>query len=146
MSGKYDNLSSLNSSSEPSSPSSLTTNTSSGSVKKPFSWTSPSTWSTPSFSGMFKEESCEIKKDKTINAANKSIEKATLDYTACATKRGAPKAAASSGSMLSMLGLGTKPEAPPVKIGGRKKTLKKEKKQKKQKKGKTNKRRTFGWF
>ena len=132
MSGKnYDNLSSLNSSSETESPITTTTATDE-SVKKTFSWTSPSTWSTPSFSGVFKEETCEIKRDK----AN---EKAKADYDGCVKKRTTPKA---SGSMLSFLGLGPKPEETqqPVKTGGRKKT---QKKAKKQKKGKTNKRRTL---
>jgi G:T/U-mismatch repair DNA glycosylase len=138
MSGKqnYENLSSLNSSSETSSSetsSPITTTTTDDSVKKPFSWGSPSTWSTPSFSGMFKEESCEVKRDK-------AIEKTKTDYIACTKKRTTPKA---SGSMFSFLGLGPKPDetAQPVKTGGRKKTHKKEKKQKK--KGKTNKRRTI---
>jgi hypothetical protein len=141
MSGRYPaNMSSLNS----SEASSLTSSSDvSGSTeKKSFSWTSPSTWSAPSFSNIFKEETCEEKKDKTINAATKTIEKAKADYTACATKRSTgakPAAAASSGSILSYLGLGSKPEAPAaVKMGGRKKS---QKKQKKTKKGKTNRRR-----
>ena len=141
MSGRYPaNMSSLNS----SEASSLTSSSDvSGSTeKKSFSWTSPSTWSAPSFSNIFKEETCEEKKDKTINAATKTIEKAKADYNACATKRSTgakPAAAASTGSMFSFLGFGSKPEAPAAaKIGGRKKS---QKKQKKTKKGKTNRRR-----
>ena len=160
MSGRYPaNMSSLNS----SEASSLTSSSDpSGSTeKKSFSLLSPSTWSAPSFSNIFKEETCEEKKDKTINAATKTIEKAKADYTACATKRstGAKPAAASTGSMFSFLGFGSKPEAPAAstgsmfsflgfgskpqtptaaKIGGRKKS---QKKQKKTKKGKTNRRR-----
>ncbi len=111
--------------------------------KKPFSLTSPSTWSTDSFSDMFKEETCEVKKDKTINTANKMIEKANADYNGCVSKRSGPKPA-SSGSFLSFLGLGEKTETTPAKMGGRKKTKKIHKKQKKQKKGNTNKRRTVG--
>ena len=139
MSGRYPaNMSSLNS----SEASSLTSSSDvSGSTeKKSFSWTSPSTWSAPSFSNIFKEETCEEKKDKTINAATKTIEKAKADYTACATKRSTgAKPAASTGSMFSFLGFGSKPEAPAaVKMGGRKKS---QKKQKKTKKGKTKRRR-----
>ena len=159
MSGRYPaNMSSLNS----SEASSLTSSSDvSGSTeKKSFSWTSPSTWSAPSFSNIFKEETCEEKKDKTINAATKTIEKAKADYNACATKRSTgAKSAASTGSMFSFLGFGSKPEAPAAstgsmfsflgfgskpqtptaaKIGGRKKS---QKKQKKTKKGKTNRRR-----
>lgn len=135
MSGRYPaNMSSLNS----SEASSLTSSSDvSGSTeKKSFSLLSPSTWS------IFKEETCEEKKDKTINAATKTIEKAKADYNACATKRSTgakPAAAASTGSMFSFLGFGSKPEAPAAaKIGGRKKS---QKKQKKTKKGKTNRRR-----
>ena len=140
MSGRYPaNMSSLNS----SEASSLTSSSDvSGSTeKKSFSLLSPSTWSAPSFSNIFKEQTCEEKKDKTINAATKTIEKAKADYTACATKRstGAKPAAASTGSMFSFLGLGTNPQPPAaVKMGGRKKS---QKKQKKTKKGKTNRRR-----
>jgi hypothetical protein len=106
--------------------------------QKPFSWTSPSTWSAPSFSNIFKEQTCEEKRDKTINAATKTIEKAKADYNMCASKRSAPKAAASSGSMFSFLGFGSTPAAAAPKVGGRKKT---QKKQKKTKKGKTNRKR-----
>ena len=139
MSGRYPaNMSSLNS----SEASSLTSSSDvSGSTeKKSFSWTSPSTWSAPSFSNIFKEETCEEKKDKTINAATKTIEKAKADYNACATKRSTgAKSAASTGSMFSFLGFGSKPQTPTAaKIGGRKKS---QKKQKKTKKGKTNRRR-----
>ena len=139
MPNNYPALSSLNS----SEASSLTSSSDvSGSTeKKSFSLLSPSTWSAPSFSNIFKEETCEEKKDKTINAATKTIEKAKADYTACATKRstGAKPAAASTGSMFSFLGFGSKPQTPTAaKIGGRKKS---QKKQKKTKKGKTNRRR-----
>ena len=137
MSGKYNDLSSLNSSSESSISSS--TDASGSNEKKAFSILSPSTWSTPSVSGLFKSESCEEKKDKTINAATKTIEKAKADAVECVSKRSAPKAAASSGSMFSFLGFGSTPAAVP-KVGGRKKTQRKQKKQKKPKK--TNKRRT----
>jgi hypothetical protein len=138
MSGKYPaNMSSLNSSEVSSiSPSS---DESGSNEKKGFSVLSPSTWSTPSFSGLFKSETCEEKKDRTINTATKTIEKAKADYNVCASKRSVPKAAASSGSMFSFLGFGSTPAAAP-KVGGRKKTQKKQKKQKKPKK--TNKRRT----
>ena len=137
-------MTSLNSSLETSSPppisssSDASTSGSGSTQKKPFSWTSPSTWSTPSFSGIFKSESCEQKKDKTINAANKTIEKAKADYNTCASKRSAPKTSASSGSFFSFLGLGSTSAAAPAKVGGRKKT---QKKQKKTKKGKTNRKR-----
>ena len=139
MSGRYPaNMSSLNS----SETSSLTSSSDvSGSTeKKSFSLLSPSTWSAPSFSNIFKEETCEEKKDKTINAATKTIEKAKADYNACATKRSTgAKSAASTGSMFSFLGFGSKPQTPTAaKIGGRKKS---QKKQKKTKKGKTNRRR-----
>ena len=139
MSGKYPVLSSLNS----SETSSLTpsSDVSGSTEKKSFSLLSPSTWSAPSFSNIFKEETCEEKKDKTINAATKTIEKAKADYTACATKRstGAKPAAASTGSMFSFLGFGSNPQPPAtVKMGGRKKS---QKKQKKTKKGKTKRRR-----
>jgi hypothetical protein len=148
MPGNYNELSSLNSSEQPqeNSPVSTLTSTSSGaSDKKAFSWTSPSTWSTPSVSGMFKEETCEEKKDRSINAATKTIEKAKADYTVCASKRSAPKATASSGSMFSFMGFGSTPAAAPTaaaaaaapKVGGRrKKTQKKQKKQRKQRKSK----------
>jgi hypothetical protein len=134
--------SSLETSSQPpiSSSSDASTSGSGSTQKKPFSWTSPSTWSTPSFSGIFKSESCEQKKDKTINAATKTIEKAKADYNTCASNRSAPKAAASSGSMFSIFGVGSTPAAATPKVGGRKKTQKKQKKQKKPKN--TNKRRT----
>ena len=144
MPGNYNDLSSLNSEASPDN-SPISTSTSSGaSDKKAFSWTSPSTWSTPSVSGMFKEETCEEKKDRSINAATKTIEKAKADYTVCASKRSAPKAAASSGSMFSFLGFGSTPGAPAAgaapapKVGGRrKKTQKKQKKQRKSKKRRT---------
>ena len=131
------NLSSLDSTSDKTEPltseGSVQSNSVSGS--KPFSWTSPSTWSAPSLSGMFKEESCEQKKDKTINAAKE-------EYNKCATKRSTPKAPAAS--FLSYFGVGSKPAAgEPVTKGGRKKT---QRKQKKNKKGKTNKRKLFGLF
>jgi hypothetical protein len=135
-------MTSLNSSLETSSPppiSSSSDASGSGSTqKKPFSWTSPSTWSTPSFSGIFKSESCEEKKDKTINTATKTIEKAKADYNTCASKRSTPKTAASSGSFFSIFGVGSTPAAATPKVGGRKKT---QKKQKKTKKGKTNRKR-----
>ena len=139
MSGRYPaNMSSLNS----SEASSLTSSSDvSGSTeKKSFSLLSPSTWSAPSFSNIFKEETCEEKKDKTINAATKTIEKAKADYNACATKRSTgAKSAASTGSMFSFLGFGSNPQTPTAaKIGGRKKS---QRKQKKTKKGKTNRRR-----
>jgi len=139
-------LSSLNSSERTPTTAPLT---SEGSVQsnqvsgsKPFSWTSPSTWSAPSFSGMFKEESCEQKRDKTINAANETIKKAKVDYNTCATKRSTPKAPASSIFSLSYFGLGSKPVAgePTAKMGGRRK---KTQRKQKNKKGKTNKRRLF---
>ena len=136
MSGKYNDLSSLNSSSESSISSS--TDASGSNEKKAFSILSPSTWSTPSVSGLFKSESCEEKKDKTINAATKTIEKAKADAVECVSKRSAPKAAASSGSMFSFLGFGSTPAATAAaaapKVGGRKKTQKKQKKQRKSKK------------
>ena len=141
MSGKYNDLSSLNSSSESSISSS--SDASGSNEKKAFSILSPSTWSTPSVSGLFKSETCEEKKDKTINAATKTIEKAKADAVECVSKRSAPKAAASSSSMFSFLGFGTTPAAEPAaapKVGGRKKTQKKQKKQRKSKK--SNKRRT----
>jgi len=139
MPGNYNDLSSLNSSEASPDNSPISTSTSSApSDKKAFSWTSPSTWSTPSVSGMFKEETCEEKKDRSINAATKTIEKAKADYTVCASKRSAPKAAASSGSMFSFLGFGSTPGAPAPKVGGRrKKTQKKQKKQRKSKKRRT---------
>jgi hypothetical protein len=130
-------LSSLNSSSESSISSS--SNVSEQPVKKGFSLFSPSTWSS-SVSGLFKSDTCEEKKDKTINAATKTIEKAKADYNVCASKRSTGAKPASS--IFSFLGFGSTPAAAP-KVGGRKKT---QKKQKKTKKGKTNKRRTFGWF
>ena len=113
-----------------SSSESSYSNESASTEKKPFSLTTPSTWSTNSFSDMFKEETCEVKKDKTINTANKTIEKANADYNVCVSKRSGPKPA-SSGSFLSFLGLGEKTETPPAKMGGRKKTKKIHKKQKK---------------
>ena len=137
MSGKYENLSSL-ASSEVSSISS-SSDASGSDEKKGFSLLSPSTWSAPSFSGLFKSESCEEKKDKTINAATKTIEKARADNLVCLSKRSS-RPAASSGSMFSFLGFGSTPAAPDPKVGGRKKTQKKQKKHKKPKK--TNKRRT----
>jgi hypothetical protein len=141
MSGKYNDLSSLNSPSESSISSS--SYASGSNEKKAFSILSPSTWSTPSVSGLFKSESCEEKKDKTINAATKTIEKAKADAVECVSKR-SPKPAASSGSMFSFLGFGSTPAATAAatapKVGGRKKTQKKQKKQKKPKK--SNKRRT----
>ena len=137
MSGKYNNnsLSSLNSSSESSISSS--SNVSEQPVKKGFSLLSPSTWSS-SVSGLFKSDTCEEKKDKTINAATKTIEKAKADNELCISKRSTGAKPASS--IFSFFGFGS--VAAP-KVGGRKKT---QKKQKKTKKGKTNKRRTFGWF
>ena len=126
------NLSSLDSSS-PSSVS-VSSNVSEQPEKKAFSWTSPSTWSAPSFSNIFKEQTCEEKKDKTINAATKTIEKAKADYTTCASKRS--NGAKPASSMFSFLGFGS---PAPVKVGGRKKS---QKKQKKTKKGKTNRKRS----
>ena len=144
MSGKYNDLSSLNSSSESSESSiSSSTDASGSNEKKAFSILSPSTWSTPSVSGLFKSESCEEKKDKIINAATKTIEKAKTDAAECVSKR-SPKPAASSGSMFSFLGFGSTPAATATaaataaatapKVGGRKKTQKKQKKQRKSKK------------
>lgn len=115
---------------------SSSSNASGSTEKEPFSLLSPSTWSAPSFSNMFKEESCEEKMDKIINDATKTIEKAKAEKNICISKRS--NGAKPASSMFSFLGLGPKPEEPTaVKVGGRKKT---QKKQKKTKKGKTNKR------
>ena len=142
MAEKQQDLSSLDSS-ERTAPLTTEGSVQSNPVSGSFSWTSPSTWSAPSLSGMFKEESCEQKKDKTINAAK-------VEYNKCATKRSTPKPDGQSSSMFSFLGFGTKSPAAgagePVTKGGRKKTQRKQKKNKKNKKGKTNKRKLFGFF
>jgi len=129
------NISSFNSSSPDGSSKQPLDNVSTQPQQKGFSLTRPSTW-VSSFSGIFKDEPCEQKRDKTIKKAN-------ADFDTCDSKRRGAKTSASSGSMLSFFGFGSSATVAPVapaKGGGRKKTQKKQKKQRKPKN--TNKKRT----
>jgi hypothetical protein len=96
--------------------------------KDTFSYFNPGTWS------MFKKESCEVKRKKTMD-------KAQADYATCSSKEkgNTTQQGSSSGSILSYLGFGSTPAAAPAapKVGGRKKTQKKQKKQRKSKKRRT---------
>ena len=101
-----------------------------------------STWSGPSLPSFLKGEECEVKRDRIVKEAEEKKKKALEEYNQCVSKRTPTSSGASSGSFLSMFGLGGTQQPP--KVGGRKKTQSKQKKQKKSKK--TNKKRTVSWM